>query len=398
MAASSRAGAGPWGRIGSVLILAVDTSTLAGSVAVLDDDRVAGLMATRSDETYSSRLFRHVRLLLDDLKLGLEQFDLFAVAAGPGSFTGLRVGLAAVKGWAEAYAKPVASVSALEAVAAEARAGERFLVPIIDARRGQIYAGLYERAGRGLERRSEEVVMAPEEFFGWLAREIPGQTLTFVTPTPEVISGPLGRSQLRGSAVEFVPSVLAPRIGWLGLARARSGELTDALRLDANYIRRSDAELLYLPVAGREEVKLRPLAPDDLDAVLEIQRASPDAARWRREDYAPVFAGEMEGWGAVGETGLAGFLVARRVADELEVMNLAVTPAARRAGTGSRLLARALETARRAGVARVFLEVRASNEIARRFYARHGFETVGRRPQYYSAPFEDALVLARRLR
>jgi ribosomal-protein-alanine N-acetyltransferase len=147
-----------------------------------------------------------------------------------------------------------------------------------------------------------------------------------------------------------------------------------------------------------EEVKLRPLEPGDLEAVLTIQRASPEAAQWHREDYAPVLAGGMQGWVAEGAEGIVGFLVARRAAAELEVMNLAVAPEARRAGTATRLLEQALEAARRAGVERVFLEVRASNRRARRFYARRGFETVGRRPDYYWAPREDALVLARRLR
>jgi [ribosomal protein S18]-alanine N-acetyltransferase len=146
-----------------------------------------------------------------------------------------------------------------------------------------------------------------------------------------------------------------------------------------------------------EEVKLRPLEPADLEAVLAIQQVSPEAAQWRREDYAPVFAGEMAGWAAEAPAGLMGFLVARRAADELEVMNLAVAPAARRTGTGQRLLERALEAARAAGVGRVFLEVRASNRIGRRFYERHGFQMVGRRTGYYSAPREDALVLAHRL-
>jgi tRNA threonylcarbamoyladenosine biosynthesis protein TsaB len=228
-----------------VWILAVDTSTLAGSLAVLDGDRLAGVVATRSEETYSSRLFRHLRLLLDDLRFGLERFDLFAVAAGPGSFTGLRVGLAAVKGWAEACGKPVAAVSALEAVAAEARAGERLLVPVMDARRGQLYAGLYERDERKLTRRGDEVVLAPAEFLDWLAREVPREPFAFVTPTPEVLAGPVGNSALRGRGIETVESALAPAIGRLGFARACAGELVDALRLDANYVRRSDAELLW---------------------------------------------------------------------------------------------------------------------------------------------------------
>src|SRR5580692_9009830 len=83
-----------------VLILALDTSSPAGSLAVLRDEKVIGAVSTWTAEIYSSRMFRHLEFLLKDLHLDLGDFDLFAVAAGPGSFTGLRVGLAAVKGWA----------------------------------------------------------------------------------------------------------------------------------------------------------------------------------------------------------------------------------------------------------------------------------------------------------
>jgi hypothetical protein len=85
----------------SVLILALDTATPAGSLAVLRDEVVLGTISTWTGETYCSRMFRQLEFLLGELSLGLEKFDLFAVASGPGSFTGLRVGLAAVKGWAE---------------------------------------------------------------------------------------------------------------------------------------------------------------------------------------------------------------------------------------------------------------------------------------------------------
>ena len=70
----------------------------------------------------------------------MDKIELFAVAAGPGSFTGLRVGLTAVKAWAEVYCKPIAAVSALEAVALQATSGARMIVPVLDARRGQVYS------------------------------------------------------------------------------------------------------------------------------------------------------------------------------------------------------------------------------------------------------------------
>ena len=132
-----------------VLVLALDTSSPSGSLAVLRDEKVIGVVSTATGEVYSSRMFRELEFLLGELSLRMEEFELFAVAAGPGSFTGLRVGLAAVKGWAEVYRKPIAAVSALEAVAVQARSNAALIVPVLDARRGQLYFGLYRRATGG---------------------------------------------------------------------------------------------------------------------------------------------------------------------------------------------------------------------------------------------------------
>src|ERR1700691_6281976 len=136
-----------------MLVLAVDTSGIVGSLAVVKDGDILGVVSTSSDEAYSSRMFRRLEFLLAELKVGLPAFDLFAVTAGPGSFTGLRVGLAAVKGWAEVYGRPIAAISALEAVAIQARSGASMLAPVLDARRGQIYYGFYAAASESGDRR-----------------------------------------------------------------------------------------------------------------------------------------------------------------------------------------------------------------------------------------------------
>src|SRR5579872_6219879 len=107
-----------------MLILAVDTSTRTGSAAILRDSEVLAEISGYEETPYSSRLFRDIALLQDRANFRLDQVDLFAVAAGPGSFTGLRVGLTAVKAWAEVHGKPIAAVSGLEAIAAELLAGE----------------------------------------------------------------------------------------------------------------------------------------------------------------------------------------------------------------------------------------------------------------------------------
>ncbi|MGB7308660.1 MAG: tRNA (adenosine(37)-N6)-threonylcarbamoyltransferase complex dimerization subunit type 1 TsaB [Candidatus Acidiferrales bacterium] len=235
--------------IGHVLILALDTSSPSGSVAVLRDDKVVGSFSTSTDEVYSARMFRHVEFLLHELSLRLDEFDLFAVAAGPGSFTGLRVGLATVKGWAEVYRKPIAAISGLEAVAAQSHSRVPLLVPVLDARRSQIYFGFYRRLDAArLALEGQECVATPEEFAQALDARAPKSDFAIVTPVPVLVRELLSRLETTAAPraampIDEVSPILAPHIGKLGYLRSQRGELSDALTLDANYVRRSDAEL-----------------------------------------------------------------------------------------------------------------------------------------------------------
>jgi tRNA threonylcarbamoyladenosine biosynthesis protein TsaB len=237
-----------------VLILSLDTSSPSGSVAILRDEITLGVISTRAEENYSSRIFRHLEFLLSDLTLKLEEFDLFAVSAGPGSFTGLRVGLTAAKGWAEVYRKPVVGVSALEAVASQTCGHVAVLVPALDARRGQVYFGVYRAAAAGLALDGEEFVVTPEEFaekLGALADADGGVgrgDFTIVTPDASVVAvtSRLTSNLAAGFAgLEIVSSVLAPSIGRIAHARALRGDVSDTLTLDANYVRRTDAEMRW---------------------------------------------------------------------------------------------------------------------------------------------------------
>jgi tRNA threonylcarbamoyladenosine biosynthesis protein TsaB len=228
-----------------MLSLAVDTSTLSGSLAILREERVVAMLGAAVEETYSSRLFRHLRFLLGENNLRIEDFDLFSVASGPGSFTGLRVGLAAVKGWAEAFGKPVAGVSLLEAIAARSTSHQPLVAAVLDARRGQLFAGVYGRVGVALERKGEEVVLEPGECLEWLSRQASPETLALVSPTPEVIFPALENSPFRGRMIERVSGLLADEIGRLGYRMMQRGAAAGALELDANYVRRSDAEVKW---------------------------------------------------------------------------------------------------------------------------------------------------------
>src|SRR6266853_2800323 len=228
-----------------MLILAIDTSTRAGSIALLRDRQVLGEIAAREETPYSTRLFRDLELLQASAQFRMDQVDVFAVAAGPGSFTGLRVGLTAVKGWAEVHQKPIAAISGLEAIAAQANV-EDVVSPFLDARRGYVFGSTYRRSpgqSGGLQLVGEEALLSMEVFLTQVKMNCAARQAVLVSATPDVLPIDLIESILPGARMGQVSASLAPMIGLLGFDRAKSGDLVDALGLDANYIRRSDAEV-----------------------------------------------------------------------------------------------------------------------------------------------------------
>jgi ribosomal-protein-alanine N-acetyltransferase len=132
----------------------------------------------------------------------------------------------------------------------------------------------------------------------------------------------------------------------------------------------------------------------DAAGAVSLSRVSPGASLWPVEAYAFVPESGACGWVAVIEGEMAGFFVARCAADEAEILNLAVVPSLRRRGLATGLTVTAFEEFRRRGARRIFLEVRASNLAAIRFYEKIGFAAAGRRAAYYDNPREDALCMA----
>jgi tRNA threonylcarbamoyladenosine biosynthesis protein TsaB len=241
-----------------MLLLAVDTSTKAGSVAVLRDSRCLAVRATSTVQRHASGLFEELEVLLDTLHIPMTAFDLFAVASGPGSFTGLRVGLTAVKGWSEALGRPAVPVSSLEAIAVQAlplipkaRPGT-LVIAVQDARRGQVFGRAYRLSGSSggtnaapLDPLDDEVLLTLHEFLRFVAELAGPQPPVFVSPAAEAIQAAVQGTSLERARVETVSGVLAPFIGEIGYTLALHGDTVDALHLDANYVRRTDAELKW---------------------------------------------------------------------------------------------------------------------------------------------------------
>lgn len=216
-----------------MLLLATDTSGKHGSIALAqcgpaDECRIVEVVPLAGG-TFSAQLVPQVAALLAAHGFSKRDLAAFAVASGPGSFTGLRVGLAAIKALAEVLGKPIAAVSLLEAVAAAH--GEGKVMAALDAGRGEIYAGEYD-ARNGITAFGERL-LTPAEF---LAAADGRCTLT---PDHSIAEA----AQAAGLRVEQVERPRSDAIARLGWKKILSGQTVLPEELEANYIRRSDAEI-----------------------------------------------------------------------------------------------------------------------------------------------------------
>jgi ribosomal-protein-alanine N-acetyltransferase len=143
------------------------------------------------------------------------------------------------------------------------------------------------------------------------------------------------------------------------------------------------------------QISIRPATPADIPDMMRLTDHSATAAHWSRSQYDQIFSQESPRRLAMvvqDSQGLQGFLVAQCAVDEWEIENIAIAGPARRRGLGTRLLGEFLDQACAKGASAVFLEVRESNHAARALYEKWSFAESGRRPRYYSAPEEDAII------
>jgi len=236
-----------------VILLALDTCDSRGSLAVLRDEEVLTVIAHEGTADYSSWVLPTAEVALQASGLGLKEVDVFAVASGPGSFTGVRIGLTTVKAWSEAFGKKVASVSRLEAMAVQSPDDIEYVAAFADAHRDQVFGALYRSEGTGLRLVEQEMVAAPAEFLHWVNEHAASRPVSWISPDPDKVTAleEWQKHAKDGQRIELSSSVLAPMIGKIGLQRARDGRLVDALALDAEYIRRPDAETLWKGATGR---------------------------------------------------------------------------------------------------------------------------------------------------
>lgn len=173
--------------------------------------------------------------------------EAYAVAVGPGSFTGVRVGLTTVKAWAEVYGRKIAPVSRLEALASQREDRKPLVAAFLDGSRGQIFGAVYDGKDGELQLVGDESVMDPEAFLAFAEGSAGGRELHWISSDPEKMEATAAwqSSKVVHEPIQRISPCFAEAIGRIGYRKVLNHETVDSLMLDANYVRKPDAEIRW---------------------------------------------------------------------------------------------------------------------------------------------------------
>jgi len=375
-------------------ILAVDTSTSAATAAIMEDGRLVSECILNINRAHSQRIMGIIDGLFRNSALKPSEIDIYACSAGPGSFTGLRIGAAIIKGMAQTFKKPVVAVPTLDALAYNLYNCTGMVCPMLDAQRGMVYSSLYSWDKGRLTKLTDLRVILIED----LIKLVKDKNV----PTTFLGDGALlFKENLINGLEEYniAPSdSLLPRASSCGVLAM---EMYDKGLFDAynsfklTYIRKSQAEVEY---EKKQKLELLNMSIEDIDQVCEIENLS-FVTPWSRESFESELI----------KNSLAKYVVAKvdgKVAayggmwivfDEAHITNIAVHPDYRGQKIGERLVLEMFRTAKENKADRITLEVRTSNEAARKLYKKLGFCDSGIRKGYYGDTGEDAAIMWKEL-
>lgn len=226
-------------------VLAIESATNVAALAIVDEKDVIAEAILNTGKTHSQRLMPMLAKLLAEVELELEDLDGIVVSGGPGSFTGLRIGMATAKGLAYAGQKPLITVSTLDSLAYNLKGYPHLICPILNARRNEVYSAVYRDAGEDLEMVMTYSALPPEELVKQLLpMEEPVIFLGDGVPVfGRFLQAELGsRAQL---ATIFVSLPRAAVLGWLGIKKLKNGQVADLVTAKPFYIRPSEAEVKW---------------------------------------------------------------------------------------------------------------------------------------------------------
>lgn len=396
-------------RMYDMKVLAIDSSGLTASVAVVEDSRTIAEYTVDYKKTHSQTLLPMIDEVAKMTELEPSDIDAIAVSGGPGSFTGLRIGSATAKGLGLALDKPLIHVPTVDGLAYQVYGCGDIICPIMDARRNQVYTGIYTfsaKAGKKEGTREVEPVFQVLRMQMAIAVEDLIRRLNNYN-RPVVFLGdgvPVYREMLSAGLevpYSFAPSYMnrqrAAVIGALGIRYYKAGKYETAMEHQPEYLRQSQAERERAQRERTAKTLIREMKAEDAAAVAEIEyQTFPD--HWSQNAVLDTLSNPQTVCLLAEKAGkAAGYLLAYLAGGEAEIARIAVSEGLKRQGIGKKLLQLLEETCKEKQVGRLLLDVRESNREARAFYQKMAFQEDGVRKGFYQSPAEDAVLMSREL-
>lgn len=390
-------------------VLAIDSSGLTATVAVVEETQTVAEYTINYKKTHSQTLLPMIDEVVKMTELDLGTIDAIAVAGGPGSFTGLRIGSATAKGLGLALNKPLIHVPTVDGLAYNVFGCEDIICPIMDARRNQVYTGIYtfskkagEKEGRNLV---EPVFQVIKMQMAVSIEELAERLNRYRRPVVFLGDGvPVYENVLAEKLTvpySFAPAYMNRQrsavVGTLGIQYYKSGKFETAEEHRPDYLRVSQAERERAQREKEAEIIVRELKVEDSAAVAEMEQqifsdswSEKSVLETVQQKQSVCFAAEKAGH-------LLGYLLAYHAADEAEIARIAVQKEARRQGAAGKLMQALEHYCEEHKMEKLLLDVRESNEAARSFYTKNGFVEDGIRQGFYVNPSEDAVLMSRQL-
>lgn len=390
-------------------VLAIDSSGLTATVAVVEETQTVAEYTINYKKTHSQTLLPMIDEVVKMTELDLGTINAIVVAGGPGSFTGLRIGSATAKGLGLALNKPLIHVPTVDGLAYNVFGCEDIICPIMDARRNQVYTGIYtfskkagEKEGRNLV---EPVFQVIKMQMAVSIEELAERLNRYRRPVVFLGDGvPVYENVLAEKLTvpySFAPAYMnrqrAAVVGTLAIQYYKSGKFETAEEHRPDYLRVSQAERERAQREKEAEIIVRELKVEDSAAVAEMEQqifsdswSEKSVLETVQQKQSVCFAAEKAGH-------LLGYLLAYHAADEAEIARIAVQKEARRQGAAGKLMQALEHYCEEHKMEKLLLDVRESNEAARSFYTKNGFVEDGIRQGFYVNPSEDAVLMSRQL-
>lgn len=374
-------------------VLAIDSSGLTASVAIVEETQTIAEYTINYKKTHSQTLLPMIDEIVKMTEQDLQTIDAIAVSAGPGSFTGLRIGSATAKGLGMALDKPLIPVPTVDGLAYNVYAYDGLICPIMDARRNQVYTGIYT-FDQGFRVLQKQMAVSIEELIDLLNEyHLPVIFLGDGVPVHQKIL-----SEKLQAPCSFAPAYLnrqrAASVGTLGIEYFKQGKYETAAEHQPEYLRMSQAERERAEREKAEKVTIDTLTKEEAAGVAELEYQSFSDA-WSEKSILETLDHPQTICLSAHKAGkLVGYVLAYIAADEAEIARIAVYEEARKKGVGQALLEELMALCREKNIGKILLDVRKSNVIARSFYEKNDFKEDGIRQNFYKNPTEDAVLMS----